>query len=165
MTKEHEKSALATARADLKHRYEELKQELSSLAEKETALLAFFQGTPPTFAEITANSLKFTEAESIEKKVSSDSENDEYKELKNYFFQKIEDGENEKIRTAIYEEKSRRASISSDEAVRLSKKFSKRIPTHREVDELITLASNTSSKREKSIKIPFLVIFFIQFTS
>lgn len=157
LTKEREKSALATARADLKRRYEELKQELSSLAEKEKALLAFFQGTPPTFAEITANSLKLTEAESIEKKVSSDSENDEYKELKNYFFQKIEDGENEKIRTAIYEEKSKRATLSSAEAIRLSKKFSKRIPTQKEVDELIALASNTSSKREKSIKIPFLV--------
>lgn len=157
LTKEREESALASARADLKRRYEELKQELSKLSETERSLLDFFGGTPPTFAEVTENSLKLTEAESIEKKISADCESDEFKELKNYFFQKIDDGEKEKIRAAIYEEKSRRESISSDEAVRLSKKFSKRIPTQREVDELITLAVNTSSQRKKGAKFSFLI--------
>ena len=158
LMKEREDAALAEARAELTKHHEELLAELAALREKRRELLDFFGGTPPTFGEISANALKLTEAEGIEKKASEKEESKEYTALKGYLDGKTDKDEIDSVKATLLAEKSRKALITSSESVMLRSKFSKRIPTHGELDELITLATRGNEKEKRTPKTPLLLV-------
>ena len=157
LTKERERAALTEAKAELTKRYGELQAELASLTEKRRELLDFFGGTPPTFGEISANALKLTEADGIEKQANEKSASPEYTELKSYFDGKTDRDEIDSVKATVLSEKSRKALLSSQESLKLKNRFSKRIPSHSEIDELITLATRGAEKRKPSFKLPVLL--------
>lgn len=156
LAKERECAALSEAKAELTRRYAEIKAELLSLEEKKKELLGFFGDRVPTFNEISDNAMKLTEAVSIEKKLSAEQESRELTELKSYFDGKTDEKEIETLKRAIYEEKSRRARLSSPESERLKARFSKRVPTHGEVDAAIALLTDAKSKKA-GVKLPLLI--------
>ena len=126
LIKERESSAISSAKADFKRRYDELKSEIDALSERKGILFDFFKGDPPTFSEIAKNALMLSEAESVEQKLKCNSENPEYSELKKYFFGKLDEAEAENIRNAIYHEKAQKNAINSEKAKTLAEKSEKR---------------------------------------
>lgn len=156
LAKERESAALSEAKSELTRRYTEIKSELVTLEEKKKELLGFFGDRVPTFGEISDNAMKLTEALNIEKKLSAEYENRELAELKGYFESKTDEKEIEALKRAIYEEKNRRARISSAESERLKARFSKRVPTHGEVDAVIALVTDSKTKKA-GVKLPLLI--------
>ncbi len=151
LTREREAVALASAKADLLRHNREIKAEITALSERRAACLAFLGESVPTHKEINEAALKLGEAARLESEAKG-AENPEYRELFDFFVGKTDEDEVAQVKRAIYETKRKKSLAEGEEAKKLRARFSKRIPTHGELDELIMLASRGEGKSERKPK-------------
>ena len=148
--KEREAIAIASAKEDIGKRYRELGEEIRELLKKKNELSNFFGNKPPKYSDIDAAYLKLAEAESLENAVHGKTESDEYRELCR-LFSATDEAEISAVRDAIFEIKRRKSMKNSSESQRMLNRFTKRIPTHRELDEMISLASKPVKPQNKTV--------------
>ena len=158
LAKEREGLAHAEARANIEKRYSELNEEIKRLSEKRASLLEFFGGTAPTHTEISNANQKLSEASSLEKSSASEADNPEYKSLCGFFGDKTDEGEISALRGAIFEAKSRIIARKTTEIKNPAARFTKRIPSHAEVDALIAKAHTQGKATERKLKKPLLIV-------
>ena len=156
LLKEREGATLASAKAGILRHIEELRGEIASLSEKRTAHLAFFGNKIPEHSEINDAELKLREAARLAGDCTQ-GENPEYRELATYLADKTDEGEIAELKGAIYETKRKKSLAVSEEAKKLQNRFSKRIPSHAELDELIKLASRGKKKAAKRPNVAMLL--------
>lgn len=157
LSKEREAAALTSARAELYQRYEELLGEISTLKSKRGELLTLFGEKIPTHEEINDAAIKLREAERLRAEAVSGGENPEYRELREFFGCRCSEEEATEVRRALFEVKRKRERAASAESVKISHRFSKRIPTATELDELILLAGKLNGKAKGAPKLPLIL--------
>ena len=145
LAKEREYNTKAQAKAEVAKRYEALKKDICILTESKNDLLGFFSEGIPTYKEINSSELKLSEAKNLEK-ASDDSTSAEFLLLLEEY-KSTNDKEVSEVRESIFEVKRKKNLENSAEYKKLCAVFSKRIPSHSEVDELITLATKGQKSR------------------
>ena len=151
---ERESLAKAEAKIEIAKRYDELKEEVATLTEKKETLISFFGKGIPTYGEINGAELKLSEAVSLEGDGTVE-ESTEYRELSEYF-KGTNDRQISEVKEAIFEMKRKKSIENSEEYASLNVMFSKRIPSHSELDELILATSKAPAASTKKTRVALL---------